>query len=236
VISLRFDEIPILDRIAGLQFDSAEHREQEHVYPWRLESLFPRPDSRISLVGYGSLINLKSAGRTFSWETVRQARPVIVLKARRIYEYVMSPRGREVYGDAVCESRCGVLNARPSDTVKDWFNGLEFSLGLSDMQALVGRESSYDLIPTWTIPWMDDNHSPKVSYFLSCRRSSYLGRRTLDPQLFPHPKYHAVCEEGCRDVSPSFLNAFYTSTWVRNARYIDSDCFQRVDTHQVPVA
>lgn len=229
MISLRFDELRILDRIAGLQLDSAEHRANEYAYPWSLENLFPGPDSRISLVGYGSLMNGKSACRTFAAETVRRARPVIVLKARRIYEYVMSPRGREVYGAADCESRCGVLNARPSDSLDDWFNGLEFSLGLADMQALVGRESSYDLIPTWTIPWDDNDHSPRHSYFLSCRRSSYLGRRTLDAQLFPHPRYHAVCEEGCRDISSSFLSAFYASTWVRNVRYIDSECLPKAD-------
>ncbi len=229
MISLRFDEIPILDRIAALTLPPIEHRGDEYSYPWCLESLFPKADSRISLVGYGSLINFQSARRTFSTDTISQARPVIVLQARRIYEYVMSPRGREVYGKAVCESQYGVLNARPSDSMTEWFNGMEFSLARSDMGALVGRESSYDLIPAWTIPWTASESSPNVSYFLSCRKASFHGRRTINPDLFPHPQYHAICEQGCRDVSSSFLNAFYSSTWVRNARCIDSDWFRGVE-------
>ena len=227
MISVRFNELPILDRIASLTLSPVELRAEEYSYPWSLESLFPRSDSRISLVGYGSLINFNSACRTFSSATVRKARPVIVLNARRIYEYVMSPRGREVYGAAVCESQCGVLNARPSDTPTDWFNGMEFSLGHSDMRALVSRESSYDLIPAWTIPWAASDNLPKVSYFLSCRTSSFQGRRMIDPDLFPHPQYHAVCEQGCRDISSNFLRAFYTSTWIRNDRCIDSEWLQK---------
>lgn len=229
MISPRFEEIRILDRIAGLSLPLVHHSAREHVYPWGIDSLFAKPGTRISLVGYGSLINLRSAGRSISAATIRQASPVIVLRARRIYEYVMSPRGREVYGGVVCESRCGVLNARPSESNEDWFNGMEFSLDASDMQALVSRESAYDLIPAWTIPWAENGSSPKVSYFLSCRRATFAGRQTLNSGLLPHPQYHAICEEGCRDISDSFLNAFHTSTWVRNARFADYDWFQEAE-------
>jgi len=230
LISPRFEETRILDRIARLTLPGYHEMAQEHPYPWGLETLLPSPESRIHLVGYGSLINLESACRTFAPGTVRAARPVIVLKARRIYEYVMSPRGRQVYGGEICESHCGVLNARPSDSLEDWFNGLAFSLDLSEMQALIPRESAYDLLPAWTIPWHDNGSLPKIAYYLSCRKPTFGGRQTINPQLLPHPKYHSVCEQGCRDVSAGFLHAFYSSTWIRNARCIDSDWFHETSS------
>ncbi|MBA2113563.1 hypothetical protein [Bremerella alba] len=223
MISHQFEESRILDRIASIKLPLDEHQGKEHSYPWELESILPHPESRISLVGYGSLINLKSACRTFAPETVRQARPVIVLKARRVYEYVMSPRGRQVYGGEICKTRCGVLNARPTDSIENWFNGLVFSLNLSEMQSLINRESAYDLISAWTTPWNDDGSSPSTAYFLSCRQQSFGGRRTINPDLLPHPKYHAVCEQGCREVSAGFLDAFHNSTWVRDTRLVDTD-------------
>ena len=216
------EALRLLDRIADLVLPGKLPSAVEYLYPWNAETLLPKSHSEIRIVGYGSLMNRKSALRTFLPETVRSSRPVVVLGARRIYEYVMSPQGRLVYGPSSCQRSFGVLNARPSTHEGDWFNGMEFTLGVEDLQKLVSREYAYDLVPAWSIPWEEDNRPPAVSYFLSCRQSTFDGRRTIDPQLLPHPTYHAICEEGCREVSAGFLEAFRTSTWVCNARYSES--------------
>ncbi|MEW4453497.1 hypothetical protein AB1L30_12555 [Bremerella sp. JC817] len=216
------EALRLLDRIADLILPCPPAEAVEHLYPWDAEILFPSAGTQITLVGYGSLMNRKSALRTFSTETVRDARPAVVLGARRIYEYVMSPQGRRVYGPSKCQYSFGVLNARPSEHIEDWFNGMAFSLRMEDMQKLVSREYAYDLVPAWSIPWDELDAAPRLTYFLSCRQASFDGRKTIDPEMLPHPTYHALCEEGCREISPGFLEAFRSSTWVRNARYSES--------------
>ncbi|QDV67082.1 hypothetical protein Poly24_07730 [Rosistilla carotiformis] len=194
---------------------------EEHFYPWNTIEMVPDSPVRLPLVGYGSLMNRSSALRTLSEQSVSSARPVLVMGARRVYEYVMSPRGRKIYGDQVAEERFGVLNARASEDSNEWFNGIQYQLNATDIMALADRESAYDLVPAWTIPWGVKNSAPQIGYFLSCRTETHEGRQLLDSQLLPHPNYHAICEEGCRDVSSDFLKAFRRSTWVREARVSD---------------
>ncbi|QDS86892.1 hypothetical protein EC9_10670 [Rosistilla ulvae] len=195
---------------------------EEHFYPWNTIDIVPDSPVRLPLVGYGSLMNRSSARRTLSEQCVSSARPVLVMGARRVYEYVMSPRGRQIYGEQEAEGRFGVLNARSSNDSNDWFNGIQYELDAVDIMALVERESAYDLLPAWTILWDAMDSAPQIGYFLSCRTETHEGRQLLDSQLLPHPNYHAICEEGCRDVSPDFLTAFHRSTWVREARMIDA--------------
>ena len=194
---------------------------EEHFYPWNTIDIVPDSPVRLPLVGYGSLMNLRSARRTLSEQSVSSARPVLVMGVRRVYEYVMSPRGRKIYGEQGAEGRFGVLNARASEDSNDWFNGIQYQLNAADIMALAERESAYDLLPAWTIPWNAKNSAPQIGYFLSCRTESHAGRQLLDSQLLPHPNYHAICEDGCRDVSSDFLAAFRRSTWVQEARVID---------------
>ncbi|WP_146430581.1 alpha/beta hydrolase family protein [Blastopirellula retiformator] len=194
----------------------------EHLYPWSVDDLFPTPDHRLPLIGYGSLMNLASARRSLSAECLASAKPVIVLGARRIYEYVMSPRGRGVYGEAVAHDQFGVLNAQATGDRADWFNAMMFQMSVDDIPALLSRESAYDLVPAWTLCWNGEAPQPSIGYFFSCRRDSYDGRQLLDSQILPHPGYHAICEEGCEAISPEFLHAFRTTTWARQARLIDA--------------
>lgn len=208
----------LLDRIANLSLPCRLGFASEHRYPWNLDKLFPNRQAKVSLVGYGSLLNVISARRSFSDETIAFSRPVVVLGAKRIYEYIMSPNGRRVYGEETGNGGYGVLNARLSDDADDWFNGREFLLGVEEFEALLPRESAYDLVPAWTMSWNPNHVEPHLSYFLSCRRDWFGGRQIIQNDLLPHPKYHAVCEEGCRSVSEEFLDAFRASTWVCNER------------------
>ena len=100
--------------------------------------------------------------------------------------------------------------------------GSEFQLDIEAFHALHIRESAYDLLPAWTLAWEQDHLEPHISYFLSCRRETFAGRQTIASDILPHPKYHEVCEDGCRAVSSEFLDAFRASTWVRNTRMIDA--------------
>ena len=213
----------LLDRIANLSLPCRFGFASEHRYPWNLDELFPNRRAKVSLVGYGSLLNVVSARRSFSDETIALSRPVVVLGAKRIYEYIMSPNGRRVYGEDTGNGGFGVLNARLSDEPDDWFNGREFLLGVEEFEALLPRESAYDLVPAWAMSWNPSHAEPHLSYFLSCRRDWFGGRKIIQDDLLPHPKYHAVCEEGCRTVSEEFLDAFRASTWVRSERMNEAE-------------
>ncbi|EAQ79219.1 hypothetical protein DSM3645_26389 [Blastopirellula marina DSM 3645] len=198
-------------------WDAVEYR-----YPWRVDELFASPSDRLSLIGYGSLMNLASARRSLNAECLASAQPVVVFGARRVYEYVMSPTGRRVYGEVEGEQRFGVLNAQATGDRADWFNGMMFQIGADDIPALLSRESAYDLLPAWTLAWEDDTPRPQIAYFFSCRQKTFAGRQTIDSQILPHPRYHEICESGCLAISHEFLHAFRTTTWVRQSRLIDS--------------
>lgn len=204
---------------------TARHAIEYH-YPWSIDDLFDSPGKRLPLIGYGSLMNLASARRSLNAQCLASAKPVIVLGARRVYEYVMSPKGRGVYGDSVAHDQFGVLNAQSTGDRSDWFNGVMFQVGADDIPALLSRESAYDLMPAWTLSWNEASPQPYIAYFLSCRRTSYAGRQLIDSQILPHPHYHAICEEGCQAISKDFLHAFRTTTWVRQSRLIDAADYQ----------
>lgn len=193
----------------------------EYSYPWSVDELFASSSRRVSLIGYGSLMNVASASRTLSAECLTTSQPVVVLGARRVYEYVMSPNGRRAYGENDCSERFGVLNAHATGNRDDWFNGVTFQIGRDDIPALLSRESAYDLLPIWTLAWNKVAPQPQIAYFFSCRKTSFAGRQTIDSQILPHPRYHEICEAGCRAISSKFLHAFRTTTWVRQSRLID---------------
>ncbi|WP_146119225.1 hypothetical protein [Blastopirellula marina] len=224
----RHAQLPLLASQAVARMSSlctARHG-VEHHYPWSIDELYRSPSDRLSLIGYGSLMNLTSARRSLNEACIATAKPVIVLGARRVYERVMSPKGRGVYGEKVDDAQLGVLNAHLTGERSDWFNGVMFQVGADDIPALLSRESAYDLLPAWTMSWDESSPQPYVAYFLSCRQMTFAGRPLIDSQILPHPRYHEICEAGCEAISSDFLHAFRTTTWVRQSRLIDAEQYQ----------
>ena len=186
----------------------------EYVYPWTSAQLFSEPATSFPLIGYGSLMSLDSAASTLGGAAIGSARPVRVLGARRVYDRVMSDRGRRRYG-ARQDEHFAVLNAYYTGDPRDWFNAMLFDLSPEDLPQMTLREHGYDLLPAWTTAWDDPHGKRDVAFFLSYRMPYRDDRKMLDPMLMPHPFYNGVCEQGCASVSAEFLAAFHQTTVVQ---------------------
>jgi len=190
-------------------------------YPWEEVDHRLVEGQRLSLAGYGSLMNRSSAARTFSSEALAGSRPIIVFGARRVYDYVMSESSRQRFGGDVAESRCGVLNAYVTHDIRDSLNAVCYEISLEELQSLRIREFGYDLLPVTTLNWseVDSDAIPRFQtvYILSCRVPVRDGRQMINPVIEPHPDYHDLCKAGCLEISDAFLKAFLQSTWVGNS-------------------
>ncbi|MBR9802133.1 hypothetical protein GYB59_10750 [bacterium] len=184
----------------------------EYLYPWT--ELEAESASEISIVGFGSLINPESARRTLAAESVEAAEPCIVFGARRVYNYVMSDRSFQRYGHGCKPNERGVLNVHATGLASDFFNGLLLRLKRSDIVGFRLREHGYDLVPVTFVSYAKPGQSPQLAYCLTCRNPTLHGRRTLKDGVTPHPRYHTLCEQGCRHISTEFLDFFRHTTWV----------------------
>lgn len=199
------------ERMQARLDDQAACQPEEYCYPWpELSNL----SEDIPVVGFGSLINSLSAQRTSTHPSAQKLQPVIAFGVRRIYNYVMSDRAAQVYGPGIPFHRRGVLNVRATDAATDFFNGVRLTLTRSDLEAFRLREYGYDLIPILTVPWHNPTAPPQQAYCFSCRLPERNGRIMLSEQIQPHPGYHLLCELGCSQISPEFLQFFRYSTWV----------------------
>jgi hypothetical protein len=184
-----------------------------HLYPWHTLGYGDLP---IKIVGYGSLMNYESARRTFHYVSRSERDPVYVFGCKRYYNRLMSAAGLARMGSNVTPIERGVLNAFVTYNPAHYFNGVSFTLHPEDFVRFREREYAYDLLPVLTVPWYEPEEEPEIAYVLSCRNKFYNGNKMLSSYIVPNPDYHAVCEDGCREVSDEFLNCFYESTWVSN--------------------
>src|SRR5262245_6193027 len=100
-------------------------------YPWReLEKrLNDRGAERIYLVGYGSLLNPRSAARSVRNTPPHGHPPVVAFGARRVFNYRIPDVTFERYGVKPGALDRAALNAEPAASV---FNGRLIELALSD--------------------------------------------------------------------------------------------------------
>ncbi len=180
-----------------------------YAYPWN--DLLDRQQS-LRIVGYGSLVNLDSARKTLYSSDLQNSRPVIAFGARRLYNYIMSPKSLGRFNTPANSSHRGVLNTIVTGQARDYFNGLEIELHPDDFERFREREFAYDLLPIVTLPWQNWQVRPGVAYVLSCRCEWMGERQMLSSSIDPHPGYQALCEQGYRDISDSFLHWFRRTT------------------------
>lgn len=193
-----------------------KNRGMRFAYPWaELETVLgQRGGDPPSLVGYGSLLNAKSAARTVAGTPEKGHPPVVAFGGRRVYEYIIPQKVLDRYGEKAEPSEGAALNLRPTGSADDLFNGRLIPLDLNDLEGLRERERAYDLEPVIVVPWGQWDQTPQLAFALACPPVEFEGRAFVDPELKPYPPYHRLCLEGAAAVSPEFADLFLQSTYL----------------------
>jgi hypothetical protein len=183
-------------------------------YPWNsLErDLKTQGLSKFPMIGYGSLVNIKSAAVTLQDKSLNRNRPVIAFGARRIFNYIM-PKNVERYGPVSDQNRAA-LNVHTTKKITDTLNGILFEITLDEISAIRSREIGYDLVPVATINWNENNNPPFLAYILRCLDKPHKGKNLTSSNIVPHKKYYQTCRDGALQIGKDFLQFWLATTYL----------------------
>jgi predicted ATPase len=190
--------------------------EPSYEYPWKGLEADLRRDGRetIMLFGYGSLLNLESARRTFPG-TVERFTPAIAFGVVRLFNFEMPEAVRLRYTLFKDPLERGLLNARVTGFMTDAANGVLVEVRIDEIEALRTREVGYDLRPLACIPWNRDSESaPVLAFVLSCPDRLWEGRPLTNRELSPHRGYLLQCDEGAKSYSEGFRRFWQETTFL----------------------
>jgi hypothetical protein len=177
-------------------------------YPWEdfEKRIHELEAERVYLVGYGSLLNPRSAARSVRNTPSNGHPPVVALGARRVFNYRMPDAIFEQYGAEPGERDRAALNAEPAPA--GVINGRLIEFAVSDLPNLRAREIAYDLQPVTCLSWNKPNADPFTALVLCCNYEFWEGKRYVDNSLTPYEPYYQLCRTGAEMVSPAFLQLY----------------------------
>lgn len=185
-------------------------------HPWKgLEAVLAADGiDRLRLIGYGSLVNAKSASVTVAEQVARDAKPAMAFGARRVFDYRMDEENsrylRPEEPDALA-----LLNVHLTGDPDDCLNGVVIETPLGDLPALREREADYSLARIAFRFWEGEEiHS---AWILTCAEGSRGGPSRLQSNLTPNLDYYRVCRDGAASFGPAFLDAWLDTTYLGDA-------------------
>lgn len=199
----------VLERIDGLLKDNNRYYLK---YPWvGLEDLIEKQKkATIHIVGYGSLINAKSAALTVS---VKNSIPILAFGVYRKFNYVI-PEDNVRYGIAKTPYQRAALNIEVTNNVNDFINGLMIEIPLDDINSLREREIAYDLLQVPCISWDNRNAEPFYANILYCPYKEFKGVEKTNNNLEPHISYYKVCRDGAQNFGNPFLTCWKATSFL----------------------
>lgn len=192
---------------------------RRYLYPWaELEQDIASSGSPLRLVGYGSLLNPRSARRTIPSTPPDGHLPVLAFGARRVFNYVMPDSLFARCGEKPPAVERAALNMDWTGVADDYFNGRVIEVPVSDLEALREREQGYHLDPVLWIPWRTEGAPAQVAYVLRADDTPWHGRVVIDDSILPNIPYVNLCREGARLVDELFEELLLTTTWLADRR------------------
>lgn len=111
------------------------------------------PNGKVTIFGYGSLMNKASAGRTIKAEALDSMRPMVAFGVKRLFNYKVNNSGR--WGPDQNPKERAMLNLSQTLNVSTVANGVTIEVDIEDLERLVNRETGYDLVPILVASWDD---------------------------------------------------------------------------------
>ncbi|MHC4259931.1 MAG: hypothetical protein ACYSTF_05925 [Planctomycetota bacterium] len=201
------------EAVSQMMADAA--KEPKYRYPWDglEEEMEANCLPEMAVVGYGSLINSGSAGRTLSQKAMETSRAVIAFGARRLFNYEI-PGDVDRYAPATHPLARAALNARPTGKIDDIVNGIVMKLSVTEIPAMRGREVGYDLVPVACLEWNDLERPPFLAYILCCFDEPGESSGHTNDEIEPHRGYYSVCRAGVSEFGEGFLRLWLATTYL----------------------
>ncbi len=198
---------------------SIAQKESFYVYPWKTleRDLKKRRISKLPLIVYGSMINIRSSAQTLSKKSITGRKPIIAFGVRRIFNYEM-PANTARYRISTNPIERAALNVRLTGEIKDVVNGVLLNISLKDIPNTRARELDYDLIPVACLYWKDLSIHPFIAYILRCPNTLQDGRKGTNDKIEPNPDYYLICRKGAADFGKKFLLFWLATTFLANGK------------------
>jgi len=181
-----------------------------------LEEVISRGEMQsLPFVGYGSLLNTKSASLTLTPEVLKSRIPVIAFGARRIFNYSMGEAVTR-YGVPENEIESAALNVRLTGSIHDTLNAVLINIPIEEIPKLRDREIGYDLEPIVCVRWNGNDNEPFIAYILQCPDNPRTGKVRTNNTLMPHRIYIQKCRDGAEEFGTQFLEFWLSSTYLAN--------------------
>lgn len=180
-------------------------------YPWNeLEKWLDKTSRpKLPLIGYGSLINQQSAGRTINVDDSAKRQAVKAFGAKRVFNYRMPATLLTDRYDTPLDSReVAALNCELTSEASDEFNGILTHVESNRLDQLREREKHYSLKPVVYHDWDGNENNLQVAYILELLPNDKIPNNPYDSTILPHKEYTKLCQKGALAVSETFLEHF----------------------------
>jgi hypothetical protein len=184
-------------------------------YPWDFleEELKGKGLSGVPVVGYGSLINIRSAAQTLSEESLEDRKPVITFGVHRLFNYKM-PENISYSRSPKDTAEQAALNVLLTGCVYDVVNGVLINMLLKDIHSIRKREIGYDLVPVVCIQWGKTEIKPFPAYIFSCPEGTLGENRLTGDKTLPNHEYYLKCRKGAEELGKEFLRFWLLTTYL----------------------
>ena len=208
-------DISVSQKTKIQEFLNENEHHLHYDYPWEKieKALKIRGIRKISVFGYGSLINPKAALLHLRPEVVKTFTPAVCFGVKRIFDYEMPEPVRERYSLNDNRNDRALLNVYLSKLIQDCCNGVIFQIEISEINDLRRREIGYDLSQRICLDWNDLEGELLPTFVLNCT-GSWQGKELTNREILPYLPYLNLCIDGAKKISKDFVDFWLRSTFL----------------------
>jgi len=198
------------------------HSDFGYAYPWSglIEELNTQEKPHLLYFGYGSMLSLDSASKTFSDAVVRERRVAIAHGIKRLFNYNMPKEvaKRPMYVGIKNPLDKALLNVIFTGSSLDVVNGYLMKVPLDEIEKLKIREVGYDLRPIAIQLFEGDQIISKTAYTCGSPNKLFNGESLTSNSTFPHHNYYRLCRNAAAEISEEFLQTYLTTTFLADGK------------------
>jgi len=179
------------------------------------------------IFGYGSLINLESAGRTLQRPLTREEVYTVTLngytRCWNLFDDVFS----EIMNEEVKAVFLNIANSENSN-----INGIILPVNELELSEFKTREKNYDCVDVTKLIKITDERSPKKKY----RVYTFVGKAScltenINNHYFVFQKYINIVERGVNSFTSDFTSEFHKTTMPLSFEILQGD-YKFIDAKQ----
>ncbi len=185
-------------------------------YPYNgLErSLKARGIKSLTIFGYGSLVDRRSASKSLSNRSLKTGEPAAAFGLKRIFNRDIPVDPTAAWGVPCDPKARAMLNVFKTGNPDDVVTGVIYEVALEDLASLRKREPGYDLVPILYVDWSDYIGNQKLHYRIAYVFHSPKESRYTSDDILPRPGYYELTRDAAKKHGPEFYRLWMESTYL----------------------